>query len=158
MDPIGSANSSASQTVQAIQASQANAANAAKTKAVIDGLPPVLLASAASSNTVNAALVSSQWGLDPGTVGGVYGGAGANGGMFAGNSLLPLLTTISHANAEQALALMRIKTPTPGAATAATPSASSADATSTKGRAVLDQAGASASGPVMVDPLWGRSA
>jgi hypothetical protein len=34
--------------------------------------------------------------------------------LFAGDSLLPLLTTLSHANAEQALALIGVQTPKPG--------------------------------------------
>ena len=93
--------------------------------------------------------------MDPATVAGVYGGAGASGGLFAGDTLLPLLTTISHATAEQALALIGVQTPKPGSAAATT---TQADATSAKGQAILDQAGASGSGAMNTDPLWGRPA
>jgi hypothetical protein len=162
MDAIGSLSASATPTAQAVQAAQANTTTGttdAQKEAA--GLPPVLLAAAASKNTVNAQLVASQWGLDPSTVSGVYGGAGADGGLFSGDSLLPLLTSISHATAEQALALIGITTPKPAATAATTAgaaSASTAAATSTQGQAALDQAAQSSSSPMVVDPLWGKSA
>jgi hypothetical protein len=163
MDAIGSINSTATQAAQAVQAGQATpATGSTKTQAAPSGLPPANLAAAASANSMNAALVASQWGLDPSTMAGVYGGAGENGGLFAGDMLLPLLTTISHANAGQSLALLGIQTPKPSAtaaAAAAAPSSNSAAATSTKGQAALNEAVAqSSSSPMMVDPLWGRSA
>ena len=134
-------------------------------QSAVAGLPPVALARAASNNTVNAQLVSSQWGVDPATVSGVYGGAAESGGLFAGDSLLPLLTTLSHANAEQALALIGVQTPKPGGAE---PAASGSDARSTsadadaesspQSQATLAQMAYSSSAPMVVDPLWGRSA
>jgi hypothetical protein len=152
MDAIGSINSTATQAAQAVQAGQ--------TTTTPSGLPPAKLAAAASTNTINAALVSSQWGLDPSTVAGVYGGSGENGGLFAGDSLLPLLTSISHANAEQALAIIGVQTPQPkSTAPAAAAAFSAAAATSPQGQAVLNDAvTASSSAPTNVDPLWGRSA
>jgi hypothetical protein len=162
MDAIASINSTATQAAQAVQAGQATpATGSTNTQTTPSGLPPVNLAAAASANTMNAALVSSQWGLDPGTVAGVYGGSGENGGLFAGTSLLPLLTSISHANAEQALSLIGVQTPQPKASSTAAAAAfsSSAAATSPSGQAALnDAAAASSSAPTMVDPLWGRSA
>jgi hypothetical protein len=165
MDAIGSINSTATQAAQAVQAGQATpATGSTKTQATPSGLPPANLTAAASANSMNAALVASQWGLDPSTMAGVYGEAGENGGLFAGDSLLPLLTTISHANAEQALTLIGVQLPKPSAAAsaaaaAAAPSSSSAAATSTAGQAALNEAVAqSSSSPMMVDPLWGRSA
>lgn len=116
MGSIGSVNTSATQAAGATQA--------------VAGLPPVQLAQAASTNTVNAQLVSSQWGIDPAAVGGVYGGAAESGGVFAGTALLSLLTTLSHATAEQALALIGVRAPTPGGARAAA-SATSATAAGT---------------------------
>jgi MFS family permease len=66
---------------------------------VDSGLPPANLALAASINTVNAELVSSQWGIDPSTIGGVYGSADQSGDLFSGVALLPLLTNLTHADA-----------------------------------------------------------
>lgn len=153
MDAIGSINSTTTQAAQAVQAGQ--------TTTTPTGLPPANLAAAASTNTINAALVSSQWGLDPGSVAGVYGGAGENGGLFAGTSLLPLLTNISHSSAEQALAIIGVQTPQPKSTASAAAAAfgSAAAATSTQGQATLNEAVAeSSSAPRIIDPLWGRSA
>jgi hypothetical protein len=158
MDAIGSIGTSGS---QAVQAAQANTAAAPKTPAADLGLLPTNLAQAASTNTINAALVSSQWGIDPSTVGGVYGGAGESGGLFSGYTLLPLLTNLTHANAEQALALIGIQTPTPGTAKSPASPATTASASSTSAAAsqlASAQAASAPSGPAIVDPLWGRSA
>jgi hypothetical protein len=155
MDAIGSVGTSGSQAVQAAQANTA----AAKTPADL-GLPPANLAQAATTNTINAALVASQWGIDPSTVGGVYGGAGESGGLFSGDTLLPLLTNLTHANAEQALALMGISTPTPGTAKSPAPATAAAGSSTSAAATQLEQAQAASapSGPAIVDPLWGRSA
>jgi hypothetical protein len=162
MEPIASLGQSATQAAQALAAGQANtAAGTGQTKSPPSGLPPVNLAQAASANTVNAELVSSQWGIDPATVGGVYGGAGASGGLFSGDNLLPLLTNLSHANAEQALSLVGIQTPTPrtAASTAAgTGAAAAATAAAAAGQSAAAQATSGSSTGVIVDPLWGRSA
>jgi hypothetical protein len=156
MDAMGSVGTSGSQAVQAAQANTA----AARTPVTDLGLPPANLAQAATTNTINAALVSSQWGIDPSTVGGVYGGAGESGGLFAGDTLLPLLTNLTHANAEQALALMGISTPTPGTAKSPTPATTAAGSSTPAAASQLAQAQAASgpTGPAIVDPLWGRSA
>lgn len=123
------------------------------------GLPPANLALAASINTVNAELVSSQWGIDPSTMAGAYGGAGQSGDLFSGVALLPLLTNLTHANAEQALALLGINTPTPGAtSTAAVPTAAGSSTSIAASQFAHAQAASAPSGPTVVDPLWGRSA
>jgi hypothetical protein len=106
---------------QAVQASSANADAGNTTQAQSDlaqlGLPPANLAKAASVNTLNAELVSSQFGIDPASVSGVYGGAAASSGsLFADDNLLPLLQSLSSATAAQALALIGVQTPTPGEA------------------------------------------
>ena len=139
-----------------LQAAPANGApGTTATQSVASGLPPVPLAGLAAANTLNAGLVSSLLGVDPASVVGVFGGAGQEGGLFAGEVLLPLLTTLTHATAEQALALIGVQTPTPGGAgtsagvSGAPAAVSSAPATSPV------QVG---SGPMVVDPLWGRSA
>ena len=169
MTQVSSINA-ATTAAQAAQAGGANveAGNTTTTQSDVSklGLPPSRLAQAASTNTVNAALVSSQWGIDPASVAGVYGGAAAGlGGLFAGDNLLPLLQSLSPATAERALALIGISTPTPSAtgdhaaaysATAALPT-TTAQAISPNGQAALDQA-AAGSAPTVVDPLWGRSA
>ncbi len=159
MDAIGSIDPSATQAAQAVQAGQSSMA--AGTTQTPSGLPPANLAREASANTVNAELVSSQWGIDPASVAGVYGGAAANGGLFAGDSLLPLLTTLTHANAEQALSLIGIQTPRPGSGSAGGTAAASTVATNAfQDQAALAQAQASSGSSVgvVVDPLWGRSA
>jgi hypothetical protein len=158
MASIASLNSSATQASQAVQAAQANVATGtSQAQTAPSGLPPVNLAAAASTNTLNAQLVSSQWGIDPASVGGVYGGAAASdGGTFSGTSLLPLLTSLTRANAEQALSLIGIKTPTPGGT--ATTAASNNAATTGQSPTALDQAASSSSAPMVIDPLWGRSA
>ncbi len=159
MATIGSIASSAGQSAQAVQAAQANVAAATdQGKSPPACLPPVNLARAASTNAVNAELVSSQWGVDPATVGGVYGGAGADGGLFAGDTLLPLLMALTHANAEQALALIGARTPGAAGATSPAPAAGGAGSTSTAGQSAQAQAASAPSGPMVVDPLWGRSA
>jgi hypothetical protein len=161
MASVASLNSSATQASQAVQASQANAATGtSQAQAAPSGLPPVHLAAAASTNTLNAQLVSSQWGIDPAAVSGVYGGAAASdGGLFSGTSLLPLLSSLTRATAEQALSLIGVKAPTPGGGTATTTAAATDDATTTgQSPTQLDQAAASSSAPMVVDPLWGRSA
>ena len=159
-----SAINAATQASQAVQAGQANAEAGNATQAQSDvsklGLPPVGLSRAASSNTVNAELVSSQWGIDPGTVSGVYGGAAASAsaGLFAGDNLLPLLQSLSPATAERALTLIGIKTPTPGAADGSgSTAAATAQTASQASQAFLDQA-AAGSQPMVVDPLWGKTA
>ena len=84
------------------QTSQSAAANTADSATAGLGLPPAGLSQASSVNTVNAALVSSQWGIDPGTVAGVYGGAAKTGSnLFSSLEMLPALTNMSRANAEQ---------------------------------------------------------
>jgi hypothetical protein len=158
MDGIGSVNASGTQAAGAVQAAQANtAAGTPGTQQAVSGLPPTSLAQAASANTIMAELVSSQWGIDPASVGGVYGGAGESGGLFSGDTLLPLLTNLTHANAEQALALIGVKTPTPGSGTPASSTAAATGSTAAQSQAAA-QAAASPSGPMVVDPLWGRSA
>jgi len=161
IDPVAT---SAAQAFQAAQA--ATATGAGDTQKTPSGLPPANLARAASANTINAELAVSQWGLDPASVGGVYGGPAASdsGGLFSGDTLLPLLTTLTHANAEQALSLIGVKTPTvgggSGAATAAgaTTLGANTAAAATNSQSALAQAAYSSSAPVVVDPLWGRSA
>jgi hypothetical protein len=167
MTQVSAIDAAATQASQAVQAGQANteAGNATKAQSDVSklGLPPVGLARAASANTVNAALVSSQWGLDPGSVGGVYGGAGASAsaGLFAGDNLLPLLQSLSPATAERALSLIGITTPAPGGSGGSGGSGSTAAATaqaaSQASQAFLDQA-AAGSQPMVVDPLWGKTA
>jgi hypothetical protein len=106
------------------------------------GLPPVGLAQAASINTVNAELLTSQFGVDPGSVAGVYGGAAQPGSnWFANVDLLPALANLSRATAEKSLALLGVKTPTVGGSSTSVPIPQS----STIGAAV-------------VDPLWGKNA
>jgi hypothetical protein len=156
MDGIGGLNPTSTPTAQASQGAQANVASGAgQTQAVPSGLPPAGLAYAAAANTVTAGLLTSQRGVDPASVGGAYGGSSNAGGILAGEMLLPLLAHLTHANAEQALALIGVKTPTPGTAKSA---ASTTDgAASTPGQTGQDPAAAS-SGPAVVDPLWGRPA
>jgi hypothetical protein len=154
MSQIGSIDAA---SAQAAQASAANAesgnTSAAQTARDKLGLPPAALAAAASANTVNAALAVSQWGLDPASVGGVYGSTDF-GAILSGANLLPLLRSLSPATAEQALALIGIDVPRAGGRAAATPTAADSQAAS---KALLDQA-SMGSAPVVVDPLWGRTA
>ena len=157
MGTIVPVNSSATQASQAVQAGQANtAAGTSKTQSPPSGLPPLNLVSAASANTLNSELVSSQWGIDPAAVSGVYGGAAESGGLFAGTSLLPLLTTLTRANAEQALSLIGVQAPTPSNGAGA--GSNTASATTGQSASALDQSAARSSAPMVVDPLWGRSA
>ncbi len=154
MAAIGALNTA--QTATSAQSAQAAAQAAAQAKVQQLGLPPVALSAAASANTLNASLATSQWGVDPASVAGVYGGAATqSGGLFSSDYLLPLLTNLTHANAEQALSLLGISTPkakTAGTAAAAV----SAAATPTANELATDQA-ASPSGAMNVDPLWGRT-
>jgi hypothetical protein len=160
MDPVAAVTSNSLVSAEAIEAAQANAiagGATAQTQAQKLGMPPVGLAAAAVANTINAQLVSSQWGIDPGAVAGVYGGAAASGGLFSGDTLLALLQTLPAANAEQALALLGIETPSPsssgGAATTAQPTAN-ANAASADAAAAAQSAGGADVGTT-VDPLWG---
>jgi hypothetical protein len=137
------------------------ATGATQAQSALTGLPPVELARAASNNTIHAQLVSSQFGVDPATVSGVYGGAAESGGLFGGASLLPLLATLSRANAEQALALIGVQTPKRGGAESAPSGSTSADAAtagSPQSQTTLAQMASGSSAPMVVDPLWGRSA
>ncbi len=166
MSQISSISAATTQASQAVQASSANADAGNTTQAQSDvaqlGLPPAILAKAASVNTLNAELVSSQFGVDPASVSGVYGGAAADsGGLFAGDTLLPLLQSLSPATAEQALALIGVQTPTSGNASGGTSAAAATPATTTQAasKAFLDQAAStSGSGPKVIDPLWGTTA
>ena len=153
MTAIGSVTTPAAQAVTAGQANTATGAS--QTQAAPSGLPPANLAPAASLNTLIAELATSQWGVDPASVGGVYGGAAQDGGLFSSLSLLPVLSTLTHANAEQALALMGIATPTPDGGTTATPAA--AAATTTTPATQSAEATPAQSGPTQVDPLWGQT-
>ncbi len=123
------------------------------------GLPPVGLAQAASVNTVNAALVSSQWGLDPASVAGVYGGAAQPGSNWFSNvELLPALAHLSRGTAEQSLALFGIATPKPGSgsgSSSSTPANTSAS-TTTSPQAPIPPS--ETIGAAIIDPLWGKSA
>lgn len=159
MATIGSVNTSAAQASQAVQAALAATANGANpAQGAPSGLPPVGLARAASLNTVNAELVSSQWGIDPASVAGVYGGA-AETGLFSGDNLLPLLTTLTHANAEQALTLIGVQTPTPGGqGQAASSSAAYASGKASGSQTAAPPPASGSSAPMVVDPLWGRTA
>jgi hypothetical protein len=115
------------------------------------GLPPAILAEAASINTINAELVSSQWGLDPAAVSGMYGGSAQSGGLFGNTDLLPLLTTLTQSTAEQALTLIGLKPVLPyGGATNSPSNATAASAQP------ADES-SSANG-VIIDPLWGARA
>ena len=155
MDGIGSVGTSATQAVGALQAAQANrATGTAQTQAALPSLPPVNLAQAASANAVEADLIASQWGIDPATVSGVNSGAGASGGLFAGDALLPLLANLSHATAEQALALIGVKTPAAAGGGANSRAAVSPTASATS-PSPETQAASTPGGPMVVDPLWG---
>jgi hypothetical protein len=162
MDAIASLDSTTTQTAQAVQSGPVNptsGATTAQTQAQKLGLPPAGLVGAAVANTVNAALVSSQWGIDPNSVSGVYGGAGASGGLFSGASTLTLLQSLTSANAEQALALLGIQTPTPSsrqpaAATTRTAAATAAREASAATAALAESSGGADVGTT-VDPLFG---
>lgn len=164
MSSVGSVPSSASQSpalaapnVQVVQtASQVDAA----TKAQLDslGLPRAGLAQAAATNTVNSELASSEYGIDPSLVSGVYGG-GSSGGLFSGVDMLPVLNALTHSTAERALALMGVQTPTPkssqtDAATASGDAPASGSSTSVPLPVTTD----SGENGMLVDPLFGTSA
>jgi hypothetical protein len=156
MSSIGSVDTAAAQAAQAAQANTAAGTN--PTQSTPSGLPPASLAAAASLNTLNAELVTSQWGVDPAAVSGVYGGAAENGSTFSGPSLLPLLTSLTHANAEQALSLIGVTTPSAGGTPSGSAGGSSPTAAANaQSQSSLAQA-AYGSTPMVVDPLWGRSA
>jgi hypothetical protein len=124
------------------QATQGSA-TAAETATAGLGLPPVGLAQAASTNTVNAELLTSGFGVDPGSVAGVYGGAAQQGSnWFTDVELLPALADLSRATAEQALALLGMQTPTVGAGSGTS----------------VPIPDSSTVGAAVVDPLWGKSA
>ena len=156
MSAVGSVDTSGTQATQAALAGIV--ANATQTPSAASGLPPASLAAAASTNTLNAELATSQWGVDPGSVGGAYGGAADSGGIFSGASMLPLLTNLTHANAEQALALIGVTTPKPGGTASGSSGSSGSTPASTQSQSALAQQAYSASTPMVVDPLWGRSA
>jgi hypothetical protein len=121
------------------------------------GLPPVSLAQAASINTVNAALVSSEFGVDPGTVAGVYGGAAASGSnWFANVELLPALATLTKATAEQSLALFGVETPTVGNGAQTNAAADSPVAPNSTSNTAIPPG--ETLGAAVVDPLWGKNA
>jgi hypothetical protein len=158
MDPVAAVNANPLLSAEAIEAAQANltGSSAAQSQAKL-GLPPVGLASAAATNTINAQLVSSQWGIDPAAVSGVYGGAAQSGGLFAGDTILALLQTLSSANAEQALTLLGIGSfsPSPDSGGAPAPkSAAAANAAAAAAAAAVPSSGGSDVGTT-VDPLWG---
>jgi hypothetical protein len=151
MSQIGSIDASAQPTnALALAAANTEAGNPGRADGTQLGLPPAGLAGAAVANTVNAALVSSQWGIDPASFGGVYASTPASG-VFSASNLLPLLQSLAHSSAEQALSLIGVSTPKSSS------KASSAAAAAAASAAYSDSA-ASDSTPVIVDPLWGRSA
>ncbi len=149
MNFIASINPAAPQTNQTAAANSADSATAGI------GLPPAGLAQAASTNTINAALVSSQWGIDPALVAGVYGGAGASGSNWFSNvELLPALTNLTKANAEQSLSLLGLEKPAVGQGSA-TASPTSAAVQKKSNTAIPEGANV---GAAVVDPLWGKNA
>jgi hypothetical protein len=159
MDPVASVSASAAQGALAIEAGQANvtAGGTAQAQAQKLGLPPVGLAAAAAVNTLNAQLVSSQWGVDPASVSGVYGGAAESGGLFSGDSMLTLLQSLTVANAEQALAVLGIQVPSLSSREDVTPAAkpsASAAAVDAAAAATAQSSGGADVGTT-VDPLWG---
>ena len=159
MDPVASVSASAAQGALAIEAGQANitAGGTAQAQAQKLGLPPVGLAAAAVVNTLNAQLVSSQWGVDPASVSGVYGGAAESGGLFSGDSMLTLLQSLTVANAEQALAVLGIQVPSLSSREDVTPAAkasASAGAVDAAAAATAQSSGGADVGTT-VDPLWG---
>jgi hypothetical protein len=162
MNGIDGVDPSASAASQSVQTAQTNApVGGTQAQAQRAGLPPAGLAQAASANTVNAELVASQWGVDPASVAGAAGYTGQPGGLFAGETLLPVLSHLTRANAEQALSLLGVETPThggSGGASAAHAPNSTAQSISTAGQAALSEAAYGATGPQIVDPLWGRDA
>jgi hypothetical protein len=160
MDPVASVNANPLLSAEAIEAAQANltGSSASQSQAQKLGLPPVGLASAAATNTINAQLVSSQWGIDPAAVSGVYGGAAQSAGLFAGDTMLTLLQTLSSADAEQALTLLGIGNFSPSPDSGGSPAPKSATAanaaTNAAAAAAVPSSGGSDVGTT-VDPLWG---
>ena len=123
---IGTSQAIAQPSAQASTQSSTAATDAEVAKL---GLPPTLLAAAASTNTLNAELASSTYGIDPNLVGGVYANVTAGAGIFANTDLLPVLSSLSHSNAGQSLALLGFSVP------GATTGTSTSDATATNGTA-----------------------
>jgi hypothetical protein len=157
MDPVASVNAGAAQGALAIEAGQANvtAGGTAQAQAQKLGLPPVGLAAAAVVNTLNAQLASSQWGVDPASVSGVYGGAAESGGLFSGDSMLTLLQSLTVANAEQALAVLGIQVPSSSREDLAPAAKPSASAAAINAAAATAESSGGADVGTTVDPLWG---
>jgi hypothetical protein len=156
MDPVAAVNANPLLSAEAIEAAQANptGSSASQSQAQKLGLPPVGLASAAATNTINAQLVSSQWGIEPASVSGVYGGAAQSGGLFAGETILTLLQTLSPADAEQALTLLGIGGFSPDPDSGGSPAPQSAAAANAAAAAAVPSSGGADVGTT-VDPLWG---
>ena len=156
MDPVAAVNANPLLSAEGIEAAQANltAGSASQPQAQKLGLPPAGLASAAATNTINAQLVSSQWGIDPAAVSGLYGGAAQSGGLFAGDTMLTLLQTLSSANAEQALTLLGIGSFSTSPDSGGSPAPKSAAANAAAAAAAVPSSGGSDVGTT-VDPLWG---
>ena len=158
MDPVASVNAGAAQGALAVEAGQANVTTGGTAQAQAQklGLPPVGLAAAAVVNTLNAQLASSQWGVDPASVSGVYGGAAESGGLFSGDSMLTLLQSLTVANAEQALAVLGIQVPSSSAREDLAPAAKpSAGARASNTAAATAESSGGADVGTTVDPLWG---
>ncbi len=148
MSSISSIGSSTSEQAQ-------NSAVAAEDAVAGLGLPPATLATPASTNTVNAELVVSQFGVSPDSVSGVYGGAAAAGSnWFASVELLPAISNLSRSTAEQSLALLGIETPTVGNASTAS-STSNAGLSSPATNTAIPES--QTLGATTVDPLWGKN-
>jgi len=153
MSSIASVSPSAAQTAQTVAASGADGATAGL------GLPPVGLAQAASINTVNAELVTSQFGVDPASVAGVYGGAAQSGSnWFTNVDLLPALSGLSASTAEQALSLFGFQVPTVGNPSVAQTSAGTSSDPSADAGTDSATPDSSSIGAAVVDPLWGKDA
>ena len=157
MDPVASVNAGAAQGALAIEAGQANVTTGGTAQAQAQklGLPPVGLAAAAVVNTLNAQLASSQWGVNPASVSGVYGGAAESGGLFSGDSMLTLLQSLSVANAEQALAVLGIQVPSSSRADLVPAAKPSASAGAINAAAATGESSGGADVGTTVDPLWG---
>lgn len=162
MDPIAAVTANSLAGAEAIEAtSPTPAGGSAQTQAQKLGLPPAGLAAPTATNTINAQLVSSQWGIDQAAVSGVYGGAAASGGgLFSGDALLAVLRTLPAANAEQALALLGIQTSSPSSSSvaAATAKPAAKDTVAAAAYNATSATAASSGGSdvgTTVDPLWG---
>ena len=157
MDPVAAVKANSLLSAEAIEAALANPApsSASQSQAQKLGLPRVGSASAASTNTINAALVSSQWGIDPAAVSGVYGGTAQSGGLFAGDAMLTVLHTLSSANAEQALTLLGIGSFSPSPDSGGSPAPKSAAAANAAAAAAAVPPSGGSDVGTTVDPLWG---